>query len=188
MPKLRTVEVYIPSLTRLYGVVLNELGPGITLPLQSARLKLIVSDIHNHCLACSATGFRRSALCYPFYAPVVPQEQQPWESDETHKHSIYLWHYSPLLDLGLFFSFLVLYTVGRTPWTRDQPVIRPLPAHRRAQIQNKFTQTSLPQVGFEPTIPVLKWAKTSRYYRVPKMVYNTQKYWVFGRCPSSGFF
>jgi hypothetical protein len=29
--------------------------------------------------------------------------------------SIYLWLYSPLLDLGRFFSFLILYTVGRTP-------------------------------------------------------------------------
>jgi hypothetical protein len=27
-----------------------------------------------------------------------------------------------LLDLGRFFSFLMLYTVGRTPWTGDQPV------------------------------------------------------------------
>jgi hypothetical protein len=28
------------------------------------------------------------------------------------------------------FSFLILYAVGRTPWTRDKPVARPLPAHR----------------------------------------------------------
>jgi hypothetical protein len=41
----------------------------------------------------------------------------------------------------------------------DQPVARPLPAHRRAEIQNKCTQTSMPQVGFEPTIPVFKRAK-----------------------------
>jgi hypothetical protein len=27
-----------------------------------------------------------------------------------------------------------------------------------------------------------------RYYRVLTMVYNTQRYWVFGLCPSSGFF
>jgi hypothetical protein len=27
-----------------------------------------------------------------------------------------------------------------------------------------------------------------RYYRVLMMVYNTQRYWVFGLCPSSGFF
>jgi hypothetical protein len=29
---------------------------------------------------------------------------------------------------------------------------------------------------------------SSRYYRVLTMVYNTQRYWVFGLCPSSGFF
>jgi hypothetical protein len=28
----------------------------------------------------------------------------------------------------------------------------------------------------------------SRYYRVLTMVYNTQRYWVFGLCASSGFF
>jgi hypothetical protein len=31
--------------------------------------------------------------------------------------TIYLWLYSPLLDLCRFFSFLIFYTVGRTPWT-----------------------------------------------------------------------
>jgi hypothetical protein len=42
-----------------------------------------------------------------------------------------LWLYSPLLGLDRFFSFLVLYTVDRTPWTGDQPVARPLPTHRK---------------------------------------------------------
>jgi hypothetical protein len=37
---------------------------------------------------------------------------------------------SLLLDLGLFFSLLILYTAGRTPRTEDQPVARPLPTHR----------------------------------------------------------
>jgi hypothetical protein len=36
-------------------------------------------------------------------------------------------HYSTLSDLGRFFSFVILYTVGRTPWTGDRPVARPLP-------------------------------------------------------------
>jgi hypothetical protein len=67
--------------------------------------------------------------------------------------SLSLWLYSPL-DLGRFFSFLILYTVGRTPWTGDQPAARPLPTHRTTQTQNKRTQTSMPRVGFEPTIPV----------------------------------
>jgi hypothetical protein len=41
-----------------------------------------------------------------------------------------------LLDLGRFFSFLIICTVGRTPWTGDQPVARPLPTHRTTQTQN----------------------------------------------------
>jgi hypothetical protein len=31
----------------------------------------------------------------------------------------------------------LLYTVGRTPWTEDQPATRPLPTHRTTQTQNK---------------------------------------------------
>jgi hypothetical protein len=68
--------------------------------------------------------------------------------------SIYLWLYSPLLDLDRFSSFLILYTVGR-----DQPVARPLPTHRTTQTQ-KRTQTSMPWEGFEPTISAFEWAKT----------------------------
>jgi hypothetical protein len=54
-----------------------------------------------------------------------------------------LWLYSPLLGLGRFFSFFILYTFGRSPWTGDQSVARPLPTHK--------TQISIPWVGFEPT-------------------------------------
>jgi hypothetical protein len=49
----------------------------------------------------------------------------------------------PFAGPRLLFNFLILCTVGRTPWTGDQPVARSLP-----------TQTSMPRVGFEPTIPV----------------------------------
>jgi hypothetical protein len=59
-----------------------------------------------------------------------------------------LWLYSPLLGLDRFFSFLIVYSVGRTPWAGDQPVARPLPTHRTAQTQNKRTQTFMPRVGF----------------------------------------
>jgi hypothetical protein len=62
------------------------------------------------------------------------------------------------------FSFLILYRVGRTPWTGNQPVARPLPTHRTAQTQNKRTQTSKPWVGFEPTIPAFRPAKTVRAF------------------------
>jgi hypothetical protein len=42
----------------------------------------------------------------------------------------------------------------------DQPVARPLPTRRTTQTQNKRTQTPMPSVGFEPTIPVFGRAKT----------------------------
>jgi hypothetical protein len=56
-----------------------------------------------------------------------------------------------LLGLGLSFSFLILYTVVRTPWTGDQPVSE----HK----QNINTQISMLPVGFKPTISVLERAK-----------------------------
>jgi hypothetical protein len=62
--------------------------------------------------------------------------------------------------LAAFFSFLILHTVGRTPWTGDQTVARPLPTHRTTQTQNRRTQTSMPLVGFEPMNPVFERAKT----------------------------
>jgi hypothetical protein len=42
------------------------------------------------------------------------------------------------------FNFLILYTVSRTPCTRDQPIARPLLTHRTTQTQNKHTQDRHP--------------------------------------------
>jgi hypothetical protein len=69
--------------------------------------------------------------------------------------------YSPRGPWPLF-QFLNLYTIGMIPRTWDMPVARPLPPHRTTQTQNKHThtQTSMPWVGFEPTIPVFERAKT----------------------------
>jgi hypothetical protein len=39
----------------------------------------------------------------------------------------------PFADLVRLLSFLIFYTAGRTPWTGDQPVARPLPAHNGLQ-------------------------------------------------------
>jgi hypothetical protein len=74
--------------------------------------------------------------------------------------SLSIYGCTALVDLGRFFSFLILYTVGKTPCTGDQPVARPLPIHRSTQTQNKRTQTSMPSVEFEPTITVFQRAKT----------------------------
>jgi hypothetical protein len=66
----------------------------------------------------------------------------------------------PFVGPWPLFQFLIFYTVGRTPWMGDQPVARLLPAHRTAKPQNKHTQISTPQVGFEPMIPVFERVNT----------------------------
>jgi hypothetical protein len=62
--------------------------------------------------------------------------------------------------LFFFFSFVILYTVGRTPRTGDQPVARPLYAHRTTQTQNKRTQIRIFGVGLESMTPEFKRLKT----------------------------
>jgi hypothetical protein len=44
---------------------------------------------------------------------------------------IHQWLYSILLGTGLLFSFVIFfYADGRTPWTSDQTIARPLPKNR----------------------------------------------------------
>jgi hypothetical protein len=84
--------------------------------------------------------------------------------------SIYLFIYLPtylpiygstaLVGIGRFFIFLILYTVGGTPWMRDQSVTRPLPTQRTTLTQNKRKETSMPLLEFENTIPIFQRAKT----------------------------
>jgi hypothetical protein len=73
---------------------------------------------------------------------------------------IHQWLYSTLLGPYRFFSFVILYTVGRTPWRGDQPVARPLVIHRTAQTHNKRAQTSMSRVGFEPKMSVFERTET----------------------------
>jgi hypothetical protein len=66
----------------------------------------------------------------------------------------------PFVGPWPLFSFVNFpHTIGRTPWTGNQPIARPLPIHRTTETQNKRTQTSIPRVGFEPTIPAFERGK-----------------------------
>jgi hypothetical protein len=67
--------------------------------------------------------------------------------------------------LASFSVFLILYTVGRTPWTGDQPFARQLPAHRTKQTQNNRTHPPMPPVGFEHTISLLEKGEDSSCLR-----------------------
>jgi hypothetical protein len=69
----------------------------------------------------------------------------------------------PLCTLPVF-QLLNPYTIGRTPWTGDQPVARPLPTHRTTRKQNKRTQTSMsgrtPWKGDQPVARPLPTHRT----------------------------
>jgi hypothetical protein len=65
-----------------------------------------------------------------------------------------------LFGLGLFFNFLILYRVSRTPSTGDQPVARSLPTHATTRIENNRTKTPMPWMRFEPRIPAFERPKT----------------------------
>jgi hypothetical protein len=86
----------------------------------------------------------------PTYLPTHPH---------THTHLSIYGSTVLLLDLGRFFSFFTLYIFGRTPWKGDQTLVRLVPTQRPKQIQNKRTQTSMLQVGFEPRILEFEWRK-----------------------------
>jgi hypothetical protein len=73
-----------------------------------------------------------------------------------------------------FFIFLILYTVGRTPWTGDQPV-----SCTQNNTKNKRTQTSTPLVGFEPTNLVFERANTVRALDRPATVIGP--FWISER-------
>jgi hypothetical protein len=88
---------------------------------------------------------------------------------------IYLSVYIHLLNLGLFFSFLVPYTFCRIPWTWDEPVARPLLVHTITQTQNKRTQTSMFRVGFEHKITVFERTKKVHALDRPATVIGFQQ-------------
>jgi hypothetical protein len=95
----------------------------------------------------------------------IRNEYLPITSQARYRYDILFFHSSmalqpfvgprPLLQFHNLFC-----TDGRTPWTSDQLVARPLPTHRTTQTQNKRTQTSMPWAELEPTIPAFERVKT----------------------------
>jgi hypothetical protein len=58
------------------------------------------------------------------------------------------------------FQFLDLLHSRQDYWFGVQPAARPLPTRRTTQTQNKRTQTFMPRLGFEHTIPAFERMKT----------------------------
>jgi hypothetical protein len=117
-----------------------------------------------HLNACFQSSARR--ILTKFDLNVLPLEAAPTNHPSIHPSIHPFIHPSNYRSTALCWALAAFsvswsfYTVGRTPWTEDQPVARPLPAHRTAQTQHKHTQTSMSWGGFGPKIPVFKRAKT----------------------------
>jgi hypothetical protein len=61
---------------------------------------------------------------------------------------------------------MIIFTDGRTPWTSDQLVARPLPKHRTAQTQKKHIHhTSMPVSGLRTHDPSVRASKDSSCLR-----------------------
>jgi hypothetical protein len=82
-------------------------------------------------------------------------------------HKLYIFHTrksiylsTSIVDFGGFFSFLI-YTqsAGLLGWGSVPRKVTTC-IHRTSQTLNKRTQTSMPQVGFEPTNAVFEGTKT----------------------------
>jgi hypothetical protein len=117
----------------------------LTNPIVQSKISYYSSCSHKHVTICSIRPLFLSLKTYRYKS--------------TRKGVFYLRLHSPCESWPLF-QFLNPYTVDRTPLTGDQPDAWPLPAQRTAQTQNKRTQTSMSQVGFEPTIPAFERTKT----------------------------
>jgi hypothetical protein len=114
--------------------------------------------VHNTPMTLFSCGIICSLITRPLYALV-----SELISSQCNMFRLFsLFPVAPTLEqraaLKRFVSpkFLNPKTVGRASWTGDQPVARTLPT----QTQNKRRQTSMPWMGFKPTIPVFERAKT----------------------------
>jgi hypothetical protein len=70
----------------------------------------------------------------------------------------------PLLCRSLFFHF-DHFTDGRTPWTSDQLVARPLPKHRTTQTQNKHIPIIYASCGIRTHDPGFRTNEDSTFLR-----------------------
>jgi hypothetical protein len=102
--------------TRLHGLTSQKMMMN-TLTNRRSLLKMQITISTGRCSAADLSSWYTVCVCVCVCVCIL---------------YIYIWLCSPLLDLDRYFSFLIFYTVSRTPWTGDQPVARSLPAHRTA--------------------------------------------------------
>jgi hypothetical protein len=129
---LHTSKYFVWNFPKLIGLSVNFLETknlllywyphcrytGLNLHSQKSRLETFHNEMKTLLKLCIALS-----ICLSIYLSIHP-------SIHSSIHpSIHLWLYN-LCGPSPLFQFHNLYTVGRTPWTGDQPVARPLPTQR----------------------------------------------------------
>jgi hypothetical protein len=123
--------------------------------------------------------FRLGAQCLNHYATACPRTTVTVSNSRNILSSfIHRCLYSPLLGSGRLFRFVLLYTDGRIRERGISPS-KGNYLHTGQHKQNKCTQTSMPQMGFEPTITFFEGANTvhalDRAATVIDMRYTTSR-------------
>jgi hypothetical protein len=110
--------------------------------------------------------FGHANLKYPTLAEILCMRTLYYEyiiiKTICNNWNIFLLALQPLWALASDFQFHYSSTDGRTPWTSDQLVARPLPntGQHKHRINTYTNQTFMTCVGFEHTIPASETAKT----------------------------
>jgi hypothetical protein len=134
------------------------------------------ADTGRHCLSSSRAFFLR---CYfKFLTPFLSNKIYRMNPLQLTRKTdaFFLMTLQPLWALAAFQS-PDLFTIGTSPWMSDQLVARPLPKHR---INTYTHQTSMPWVGFEPTITASEQAKTVHALDCSASVTGKQMHYTCG--------
>jgi hypothetical protein len=88
------------------------------------------------CISETSVEFHRIKRNY------IPDDTNLQDMNFVHPGRYFFqWLFKAIQGPGLLFSSVIILYRGRTPWSSDQFVVRPLPTHRTAQIQNKRIHT-----------------------------------------------
>jgi hypothetical protein len=136
-------------------------------------LKIVIIKIINIKLKCGLSIYGSTALVNLVY---VYSRGGPQTAPAPRPSLIYCASREP----WSLFQFLNLYTVSRTPWTGDQPLTRPLPAHRTTQTQNKHRHPCL-EWDSNPRLQCLSGRRSSclrPYGHCDRLKYDQKRYKV----------
>jgi hypothetical protein len=96
-------------------------------------------------------------------------KERKFRCSKLCRHLFSHWLFQLIQGPGLLFSSVSFFTDDTTPWTSDQPIIRPLPKHTKTQTQNKRIHTSNIHAlsGIRTNNPNMRASEERSCFRLP---------------------